>query len=407
MSGRQSTSIALLDARGSGIVLSSIHHRDQARLYAKQVVGGRGRARALARGGGGDPRRRSPARCPTWATPAAPPSDARSATSARRARSARRRCAARPPARDAELVPFASIHEAVIAAVQRGDVDRALVPIENSLEGGGQRDARRARRGTRRDVVIVGERVLAIRNCLIAREALALEADRGASSRIPQPLAQCARFLRDELPRRRGARGRLDRRGGARPSPRRDEPWAALGPRGAAERYGCARAARGASTTSPATRRASSGSARAGSAAGRRPTAPAPWKTSVVFAGAGDAQPGWLVRCLSEFAFRGVNLTRIESRPQRGRLGHYIFHVDLEGAGRRAAGRRRDRRRSSAHCEDVRLLGTYPRARPGAEPDAAARARRLHFRRRSPMGSVTPPGRLGSAPAHRAPAARA
>jgi Protein of unknown function (DUF4446) len=41
MSGRQSTSIALLDARRSGIVLSSIHHRDQARLYAKQVVDGR------------------------------------------------------------------------------------------------------------------------------------------------------------------------------------------------------------------------------------------------------------------------------------------------------------------------------------------------------------------------------
>lgn len=40
MSGRQSTSIALLDTRGSGIVLSSIHHRDQARLYAKQVVRG-------------------------------------------------------------------------------------------------------------------------------------------------------------------------------------------------------------------------------------------------------------------------------------------------------------------------------------------------------------------------------
>jgi hypothetical protein len=42
MSGRQSTSIALLDATANGIVLSSIHHRDQARLYAKQVRGGRG-----------------------------------------------------------------------------------------------------------------------------------------------------------------------------------------------------------------------------------------------------------------------------------------------------------------------------------------------------------------------------
>jgi hypothetical protein len=42
MSGRQSTSIALLDARGSGVVVSSIHHRDQARLYAKQVIEGHG-----------------------------------------------------------------------------------------------------------------------------------------------------------------------------------------------------------------------------------------------------------------------------------------------------------------------------------------------------------------------------
>ena len=42
MSGRQSTSIALLDGRGSGVVVSSIHHRDQARMYAKQVVEGEG-----------------------------------------------------------------------------------------------------------------------------------------------------------------------------------------------------------------------------------------------------------------------------------------------------------------------------------------------------------------------------
>ena len=42
MSGRQSTSIALLDATGSGVVISSIHHRDQARVYAKQVREGRG-----------------------------------------------------------------------------------------------------------------------------------------------------------------------------------------------------------------------------------------------------------------------------------------------------------------------------------------------------------------------------
>ncbi len=66
MSGRQSTSIALLDASHSGVVLSSIHHRDQARLYAKQVHAGRGELElspeeseairlALKGGGIGDP----------------------------------------------------------------------------------------------------------------------------------------------------------------------------------------------------------------------------------------------------------------------------------------------------------------------------------------------------------------
>jgi prephenate dehydratase len=85
------------------------------------------------------------------------------------------------------------------------------------------------------------------------------------------------------------------------------------------------------------------------------------WKTSVVFAGAGDRAPGWLVRCLSEFAFRGVNLTRIESRPRKGRLGHYLFHIDMDG-------RAEDPPVADAiaalggHCEEVRLLGSYPAA---------------------------------------------
>jgi prephenate dehydratase len=84
-------------------------------------------------------------------------------------------------------------------------------------------------------------------------------------------------------------------------------------------------------------------------------------KTSLLFAGAGDAQAGWLVRCLSEFAFRGVNLTRIESRPRRDRLGDYVFFIDLEGAvadeGVAAAveGLR-------AHCDTVRVIGSYPAA---------------------------------------------
>jgi prephenate dehydratase len=80
-----------------------------------------------------------------------------------------------------------------------------------------------------------------------------------------------------------------------------------------------------------------------------------------VFWGVGSEAPGWLVACLSEFAERGVNLTRIESRPRKQGLGRYMFFVDLEGhqddphVAQGLAGVRR-------HVETVRILGTFPAA---------------------------------------------
>jgi prephenate dehydratase len=256
---------------------------------------------------------------------------------------------------DAELVPFASIHETVMA-VEVGDVDRALVPIENSLEGGisATLDAIAV---DANDVAIVGEAVLAIRNCLMAREDLALDAIAVVVSH-PQPLGQCARFLRGELPqaelRASGSTAEAVRTVAASA-----EPWAALGPRSAGERYGC-RVLREGVDDDPDNATRFVWIARSG-AEPLDADAGASWKTSVVFAGAGDLQPGWLVRCLSEFAFRGVNLTKIESRPRRGRLGHYLFHVDMDGrADERTVADAVDA--LHAHCEVVRLLGSYPAA---------------------------------------------
>jgi prephenate dehydratase len=261
----------------------------------------------------------------------------------------------------ADLVPFPSIHDAVMA-VEAGRVDRALVPIENSLEGGvsATLDALAV---DAPGVAIVGETVLPIRNCLIARDALPLDAIAVVVSH-PQPLAQCARFLRAELPAAE-VRAATSTAEAVRTVAGEPAPWAALGPRSAAERYGC-RLLREAvdDDADNATRFvwvAPPGTAPVGDAGA------AGWKTSVVFAGAGDAKPGWLVRCLSEFAFRGVNLVRIESRPRRGILGHYLFHVDMEGhsgdppVAEAIAG-------LHGHCEEVRLLGSYPsaaRAAPG------------------------------------------
>ncbi len=86
-----------------------------------------------------------------------------------------------------------------------------------------------------------------------------------------------------------------------------------------------------------------------------------PWKTAIVFWGVGSEAPGWLVACLSEFAQRGVNLTRIESRPRKQGLGRYMFFVDLEGReddphvadGLAGLG---------ARVERLRVLGSFPAA---------------------------------------------
>jgi prephenate dehydratase len=84
-------------------------------------------------------------------------------------------------------------------------------------------------------------------------------------------------------------------------------------------------------------------------------------KTSLVFWGGGDQSPGWLVHALREFADRGVNLTRIESRPRRTSLGHYMFFVDLEGGAAdplvaEALGALADQ------VEELRVLGSYTNA---------------------------------------------
>ena len=259
----------------------------------------------------------------------------------------------------AELVPFPSIHETVMAVAGRRDRPRRSCRSRTRSRAGSTRRSTRSR--SRRARSRSSARPCSpIRNCLIARERDRARRDRGR--RVAPAAARPVRAVpaRRELPGATRPRDHLDGRRGARGRRRRDAPWAALGPRSAAALTGAGSCAT-ASTTSPTTRRASSGSPGPGrrrGRAGRR----APWKTSVVFAGAGDQSPGWLVRCLSASSrSAGVNLTRIESRPRRGRLGHYLFHVDMEG-------RAEDPPVADAiaalggHCEEVRLLGSYPAA---------------------------------------------
>ena len=98
---------------------------------------------------------------------------------------------------DFEPMRTATVHDAILA-VEGGEAERALVPFENSIEGSVRTtlDTLAFEVG---GVTIVGEHDFAVRAMLIAREPLELGGIEAVLSH-PQPLAQCARFLREQLP---------------------------------------------------------------------------------------------------------------------------------------------------------------------------------------------------------------
>jgi prephenate dehydratase len=253
------------------------------------------------------------------------------------------------PGQEFEPLLTATIRDALVA-VERGEAERALVPIENSIEGSVREtlDVLAFETGA---VSIVGEHDYAVRAQLIGRGWVDLARISAVLSH-PQPLAQCARFLRERLPsaeRRRVA----STAEAVRLVAESEEPWAAIGTRSAAELYGCTILQEEIEDEADNITRfvwiAPAGTAAEG---GER------WKTSLVFSELGEDHPGALVDALSEFSSREVNLTRIESRPLRSGLGRYMFFCDLEGqdtdddvAEAIAALRTK--------AESVRVLGSY------------------------------------------------
>jgi prephenate dehydratase len=252
-----------------------------------------------------------------------------------------------------ELVPQDTLHESV-TAVHDGTVDRALVPIENSLEGS-VNPTLDALAFETDDVIMVGELRHAVHLHLIAAGPLELADVRTVLS-IPQASAQCARFLRAMLPDAQVVAARSTADAVRLVADGFESGAAALGTRGAAELYGMA-VLREDVEDDPGSETRFVWIARAG-------TEPEPgerFKTALMFYGAGSSGPGWLVRCLAEFAERGVNLTRIESRPRRQKLGEYQFFLDLEGRAD-DPGVAGAVERLRAHAEVVRVLGSFPAA---------------------------------------------
>jgi prephenate dehydratase len=246
--------------------------------------------------------------------------------------------------------PAPTVYDA-IRAVAQGEAERALVPFENSIEGA-VRSTLDTLAFEAPSVTIAGEHDHPIANSLIARTDLPLERIEVVLSH-PQASAQCARFIREQLP---GAQVR------AAPSTAEsvrevsvsDEPWSALGAASAARIYGCVVLREGVEDTPDNVTRFVWIAP-----AGTKPAGGGPWRTTLVFSELGADHPGALVEALTEFSNRQVNLTRIESRPRRRGLGRYMFFIDLDGAeDEPAVAEAIEALRRKA--ESVRILGSYP-----------------------------------------------
>ena len=259
---------------------------------------------------------------------------------------------------EVEAVPAATVYDAIIS-VREGDADRALVPFENSIEGGVTATLDTLAFDAD-GVTLVGEYDLPIRHCLIAREQLGLDRIEVVLSH-PQASAQCARFLRENLPQAE-VRAATSTAEAVRTVAESNQPWAALGAESAADLYGAAVLRQGIEDEADNITRfvwvAREGTTPSGSG---------PWRTSLVFSELGEDHPGALVEALQVFSDRDVNLTRIESRPLRRGFGRYQFFLDMEGTADE------DPLSSAvealrAKAETVRVLGSWPITAPPGVP---------------------------------------
>lgn len=266
-----------------------------------------------------------------------------------------------------EPVPAPTI-AAAIAEVHDGSADIALVPIENSIEGS-VRSTLDALAPEQIQVEIVGEYAHVISPSLLGFPRPLDEITDVFSH--PQPIAQCSDFLIGSLPSAARHETASTSEGASRVGENPGKAWAAIGPSTAAPLYGLSVLAEGiANATDNVTRfvwvAPADGASRADVAPGQE------WRTTLVFAELGEDHPGALVDALGVFADRGVNLTRIESRPALangsgnggGNFTRYMFFADLEGSIATPVVEEAIAA-LSGHADWVKVLGSYPVGVPG------------------------------------------
>jgi len=253
-----------------------------------------------------------------------------------------------PAAATGVLIPEPTVQDA-IDAVRKGEADAVVVPLENSVEGSVPSTLDELTNGA--PLVITREIFLPVAFVLAARPGTGID-DVETVATHPHAEAQCRGWLRAHLPRASVLVSGSTAAAAAGVA--HGEYDAAVCAPVAAEHHGLVTVAVDIGDHPEAVTRFVLLS---------RPAPPPERtgndKTSLV-AFIRDDHTGALLEVLTEFAVRGVNLTRIESRPTKQRLGRYCFSIDCEGhlfdarVGDALAAVRRI-------CADVRYLGSYPR----------------------------------------------
>lgn len=251
-----------------------------------------------------------------------------------------------------EGVPFPSVGDALAAVVDRA-VRAALVPIENSVEGGvsATLDTLAADRGLK----IIAEVLLPVQFGLYVRPGTEL-ADVRRVLTHPHAAAQVRDWMRVTLPQATVTEGGSTAAAAAEVADPESRYDAAVCAAVAGDLYGLTSVADGIADNEAAVTRF----VLVAGPDHEPPAATGADKTSLV-AYMREDHPGALLEILEQFASRGVNLSRIESRPTKTMLGSYCFSIDADG-------HLTDARMAEALmglkrvCKAVVFLGSYPRA---------------------------------------------
>ncbi|MDY6272512.1 MAG: prephenate dehydratase [Selenomonadaceae bacterium] len=219
-----------------------------------------------------------------------------------------------------ELRPFADI-DAVLHAVEAGEVASGFVPVENSLEGAIHVTLDTLARSEA--LVVAREVIWPVHNELMAR------CEAGAVRRIyshAQPISQCRAYLSAHFPQAElvevASTARAAKLVAAAPP---EEGLAAICTARAGELYGL-------SPLAHEIQDSMANCTRFFEVVRRGMPLALPQEKLLIICQLDGSRAGSLVNVLQEFAVRGINMTRIESRPARTRLGDYIFFFDLETA---------------------------------------------------------------------------